>query len=705
MKKFTLEFSNSKTANAGYKARADVTRILTEEGYVTINVFLPSLEGSRLRRLWNRTIHAFGYIRSWLKVPRGSRLLLQYPWPGRYWDRLAQRMLRLSRRRGIELVCLVHDLDSYRYERYVRDTEVNFLNSMDLLIVHTDRMQEVVRQNGIKTSTRILRLFDYLADESQAAAKGNGMEVVFAGNLDKSEFIGKLLETPSLGSLTLNLYGITSKPLPEHPNVKYMGVFDPDDISAIRGDWGLVWDGDSVDTCGGAFGHYLRINSSHKASLYIAAGIPVIVWSESGIAPFVKENSLGICVNSLSDIEKTIQALTSGEMETIRLGVKAFSSKLKRGDMLRAALPRSITFLLPCLSTSPIGGFKVIYEYGNRLAADGYRVRIAYPFHLRRHWEKDGGKPLGLLRRATLRPRFLLWKSMRRISGRRWFALDERVKEIKVLSLREKDVPASDIYVATSVKTPAYLNDYKEVGPSAKFYLIQSFEAWGGVPEEYVLSTYRMPLRKIVISRWLEKIVQGCGQTCEVLPNGFDFNYFRQTIDFAHKDRYRVAMLYHTQEIKGVPEGLKALAAVKERYPQLEVNLFGVPDAPAGLPEWYHYYQLPDRETHNRIYNEASIFLGTSRSEGWGLTLGEAMICGCAVVCTDNPGYLEMVTPDQTALVSPVKDSESLAANMIRLIEDDSLRLRIARAGHEHVRKFTWESSVKKLERMIEDAR
>ena len=42
-------------------------------------------------------------------------------------------------------------------------------------------------------------------------------------------------------------------------------------------------------------------------------------------------------------------------------------------------MTKSINFLLPSGSLRPIGGFKVVFEYANRLIADGYNVNIVYP--------------------------------------------------------------------------------------------------------------------------------------------------------------------------------------------------------------------------------------------------------------------------------------------------------------------------------------
>ena len=358
----------------------------------------------------------------------------------------------------------------------------------------------------------------------------------------------------------------------------------------------------------------------------------------------------------------------------------------------------TICFLFPAGSRRPVGGYKVVYEYANRLVRDGYKVGVVYPAYC---FVFNQSAFIDFLRRCKALIRFLLWKITKQYSCRHWFKLDERVQEHWVWSLSEKYVPRADVYVATAVQTSVYLNDYKSIFSDRKFYFIQHFENWGGVSDEQVIMTYHYPMKKFVIARWLEHILVKNGEQCVLIPNGFDFDYFKQTIPICLKNKYVLSMLYHLSDWKGCSDGFHALNIVKQRYPNIQVNIFGVPPRPKELPDWYHYYQQPDRATHNRIYNESAIFIGTSWSEGWGLTLGEAMICGCAVACTDNLGYLEMATDNETALVSPVKNPEALAANIIRLIEDDALRYRIAEAGNRNIRRFSWEKAYGKMKEIL----
>lgn len=349
---------------------------------------------------------------------------------------------------------------------------------------------------------------------------------------------------------------------------------------------------------------------------------------------------------------------------------------------------KSITFIFPSPGVKPTGGYKVAYEYANRLVRDGYKVNIVYAGSI--FWTK---KPLYFKITNCVR---YLQSIINGYSCRSWFDLDKRVKEHLTLSLNYRHLPHSDIYVASSPYTAMYVKDYP-IDYSRKFYLIQDYENWGNVTDEVLRQTYHYPLLKIVISNWLFEIMRQEEVESYFIPNGFDFNYFRLSVSIDRKDKYCVTMLFHSMERKGCKYGFEALKIVKEKYPKLQVNIFGTSERPAELPEWYSYYQCPNKEIHNKIYNEAAIFLGTSVIEGWGLTIGEAMICGQAVVCTDNLGYREVAIDEKTALISPTKDAANLAKNVIRLIEDDELRYMIAKNGHHYIKRFSWDTSYKKL--------
>ena len=62
-----------------------------------------------------------------------------------------------------------------------------------------------------------------------------------------------------------------------------------------------------------------------------------------------------------------------------------------------------------------------------------------------------------------------------------------------------------------------------------------------------------------------------------------------------------------------------------------------------------------------------------------------------------------MVTDGETGLLSPVFDYKALAENIIKLISDNELRIRLAKNGNENIKKFNWKSAVESFQKVIEE--
>jgi len=266
-------------------------------------------------------------------------------------------------------------------------------------------------------------------------------------------------------------------------------------------------------------------------------------------------------------------------------------------------------------------------------------------------------------------------------------------------------IPDGDIVVATAWWTARYA----QVLPPAKgarFYLIQAFEVWDGSEEE-VSATWRYPMRKIVVGRWLlEKALEMGIPAREVrhITNAIDHTRFRLLQPIENRPA-RVAMLYHPHTWKGAAEGIQALEMARSAIPGLRAVLFGVERRPADLPSWFEYCRNPDQaELVEYVYNRSSTFLCSSWTEGWGLPGAEAMACGCALVSTDNGGVRDYADHGENALLVPPRDPPALAAQLIRVLRDEPLRLAIARRGTERIRQFTWERATDALEDWFAEA-
>jgi len=163
-------------------------------------------------------------------------------------------------------------------------------------------------------------------------------------------------------------------------------------------------------------------------------------------------------------------------------------------------------------------------------------------------------------------------------------------------------------------------------------------------------------------------------------------------------------MLHHSVEWKGSADGLAAFEIARHTIPELHLTLFGIDPAPPNLPSGVEYHHQPPQDKLNSLYNRAAIFISPSWTEGWGLPPAEALMCGGAIAVTRGGADEAFAIHEQTALVSPIKDPAALAANILRLVRDKELRLRLAKQGHALIQQFTWERSGAALEALMLDA-
>ncbi|MCH3987861.1 MAG: hypothetical protein LKG80_08080 [Lachnospiraceae bacterium] len=341
MKRYCVIEKGLSKNHAGSKARNDVAKILVSSGWKTLTVHhiegKPSVHDKLrmipiVRRDWQNVTE---------EIEPDSQLLIQYPlamYPK--VSLFAIPYIKKLKNNRVKLIYLIHDLDSLRGVN--EDVEEKFLLEADQLIVHNQAMQNYLVKKGYpEERTVILGLFDYLVPEPvnfsvKHAAKNT---IVIAGNLDR-EKAGYVYQLDKLGNaLHFTLYGPNYGGAEKTDNAVYLGQLTPDEMpQKLDGGFGIVWDGPSLDTCSGAFGQYLRFNNPHKASLYIASGIPLIVWDKSALAGFVQKNGIGITVSSLYEASLKILHLDDEVYDNMRKNVRALAGKLWKGEFLQHAL-------------------------------------------------------------------------------------------------------------------------------------------------------------------------------------------------------------------------------------------------------------------------------------------------------------------------------------------------------------------------------
>ncbi len=335
-----------------------------------------------------------------------------------------------------------------------------------------------------------------------------------------------------------------------------------------------------------------------------------------------------------------------------------------------------VTFLAPHLRIA--GGVRAILTYADRLAGRGHEVAVVVP--------AGSG-----------------WKSWWRNHGRRgpnWMpGLRARVQWTPSWDARH--LPDGDALIATAWQSASFA----AVAPERcgrKFYLIQHYESlYHGDPAR-VDETYRLPLRKIVISTWLAGIMrERFASPSELIVTPVDTNLFHEVPADPEDGSLRVLMLQHDYEWKGVADGIEAVAKVKPRHPELRLVGFGVKAPRRPLPYDEFWENLP-QERLAWLYSRCPIYLCPSWDEGLGMPAMEAMACGAALCTYDNGGCRDYALDGLTALVAPRRNVDALAQALSRLVEDGELRRRLAREGQQFVlTQFDWERVTLRLEAVL----
>ena len=331
--KRTPEFIGNK--NALSKARKDVETVCVDMGFIPNTIVTRSFSVRLCAYIYN----LWQYIKAIARTPFCSNVYIQFPAP---FSRTAyyKWFMLAAKAKKCRLSLIIHDVESLRYHSKEKQVEIGMINMADSVIVHTEAMKQALTRMGVKVNMVILNIFDYCTDSNMPEKLVCDKIVAFAGNLEKSPFLKKLIEKDH--DILYRLYG-KSNPfyLENNTHIEYCGSFLPEQVDSLQASWGLVWDGDSIETCAGVTGNYLCYNSPHKLSLYIAAGMPVIVWENSAVAKFVISNNIGICVKDLNELGEIISTMPHQQYERIVKSVQTMSRRLRSGSMLKEAMKKT----------------------------------------------------------------------------------------------------------------------------------------------------------------------------------------------------------------------------------------------------------------------------------------------------------------------------------------------------------------------------
>lgn len=238
-----------------------------------------------------------------------------------------------------------------------------------------------------------------------------------------------------------------------------------------------------------------------------------------------------------------------------------------------------------------------------------------------------------------------------------------------------------------------------------RYYLVQDFEPTfypdDPLHSERAENTYRAGLRCITLGPWLTRLLR---QRYRAQADFFDFAVDREIYSprpAARVKQLRVCFYARSSTRRRAYDiGIKALQLVKERLPEVKVELFGAAElSPPPPPDFVNRGMLP-HEDLAKLFSSCDVGLVFSLTNPSFVPL-EMMASGCAVVELKSERLAGILTHNKDAWLVDELNPGKVAEGISRLLEDQALRKRIVKNGLRRTRTMSWRDSVRQIEAIV----
>ncbi len=357
-----------------------------------------------------------------------------------------------------------------------------------------------------------------------------------------------------------------------------------------------------------------------------------------------------------------------------------------------------IVFVIPGKNLS--GGIRIVAEHARMLHERGHVVTVV---------SAKSAVPSAAKRvKAALRGRRILRKEdgPTHLDGAPYTVIQVEHSGAIVAN----DVPDADLILATWWETAEWVDAMPEC-KGVKVSFLQGYEAHPWLPKDRVDAVWRLPMRKIVVSEWLDGIAkERFGDDSAILVSngvntlGFPF------VERGLSGRRVVGAMFSPASFKRFGLACEVVGELERRGRGVEFVGFGGAQADEGvLPVGAKFEVAPSQERIAEIYGSCDCWLFTSDKEGYGLPLLEALSSGTPVLATPAGAAPELLHSGGGKLVD--SDDPRVIADAVEGIlslEDASWRM-LSRAARAEAEKHSWEviggQMEEALQRILDESR
>lgn len=266
-------------------------------------------------------------------VQPGDTIVVQYPLYITNINFLSEFIDYLKNDRKAKIVALVHDIYPYMYgEDFDPKTDfwLNQLRKQDLLLVANEKVANRLYSDEVLVPMIDMKLHDYIYEGNIREEKKYIKELHYASGR-------QIVQLDYLGQTPLHIYGWgPGLDLDSYPTVDYKGSLPSDELMiSLESGFGLVNSFEIIEKSNPGWREYSKWNNPTKLSLYLAAGIPVVVHAESPHAELIKKYNIGLVLNHLNDIDQVLSEMTEENYQQMIKNVKPWSKAIRNGYFMK----------------------------------------------------------------------------------------------------------------------------------------------------------------------------------------------------------------------------------------------------------------------------------------------------------------------------------------------------------------------------------
>jgi len=305
-------------------------------------------------------------------------------------------------------------------------------------------------------------------------------------------------------------------------------------------------------------------------------------------------------------------------------------------------------------------------------------------------WVVDGGRPIAIRYNGSVARLSFGVQAARRV--RNWV----REGDFDVLHVHEPVAPSLSILALWAARGPLVATWHSSHDRSrilsAGYYIAQT-------------AMEKVRGRIAVSEDARRTLVSHVGGDAVLIPNGVRVSAFASTERLPGTDDGRPRLLFLgrlDEPRKGFPVLCEALPDVLAAVPDLELLVAGPGDTqeaaaalPAEIRSSVRFLGLISDEDKARALRSVDMYVAPhTGGESFGIVLVEAMAAQAAVLASDLPAFRRVLEDGRSGRLFPNQDAAALAAGIVELIRDPSLRARYIAEADRRVRQFDWDRVV-----------